>query len=213
MPGDVCTFPGNDGCQDGYSRLYPNSCCCTPSTPILVDVAGNGFNLTDAEHGVVFDIFGNGNRRHFGWTQAGSDDAWLVLDRNNNGVVDNGTELFGNFTPQPTPPAGQQRNGFLALGEYDKSANGGNGDGKITSSDSIFASLRLWRDTNHNGVSESTEMYGLDELRVKSIELQFKESKKTDDHGNRFKYRAKVTDSRDANVGRWAWDVFLVSAP
>ena len=82
--------------------------------------------------------------------------------------------MFGNFTPQPTPPAGQQRNGFLALGEYDKWANGGNGDGKITSSDSIFASLRLWRDTNHNGVSESKELYGLDELHVKSIELQFK---------------------------------------
>ena len=49
-------------------------------------------------------------------------------------------------------------------------------------------------------------------LSHKTIDLDYKESKRTDGYGNRFKYRAKVKDTRDAQLGRWAWDVFLVSA-
>ena len=64
---------------------------------------------------------------------------------------------------------------------------------------------------NHNGVSEPQELHALSELHIKALELDYKISKRTDQFGNQFKYRAKVRDTRHGQVGRWAWDVFLVA--
>jgi hypothetical protein len=207
-------YNGSDGfCQTwpigAYHESYDSNLC--PGSPIVVDVSGNGFSLTDTQHGVAFDLNGDGDPDQLSWTEIGSDDAWLALDRNGNGTIDYGQELFGNFTPQPVPPASKERNGFLALAEYDKAPNHGNGDGKITSQDAIFASLRLWQDINHNGISEVSELQPLVVLGLKTLELNYQTAKRTDQYGNQFRYRAKVKDLHDAQVGRWAWDVFLLS--
>jgi hypothetical protein len=180
----------------------------TCASPIIIDLTGNGFQLTSAANGIKFDIANSGTSIQMAWT-ANSNNAWLVLDRNGNGVINSGAEMFGNFTSQPSSP---HPNGFAALAVYDDPANGGNGDGVIDARDTIFSSLRLWVDANHDGISQPGELHTLPELGIFSISLDYALSERKDQYGNLFRYRARVNQGMNgpADVGKTAYDVFLV---
>jgi hypothetical protein len=218
--------PSGDACGDyGYSQFdpcyYDYGCntpyyqytsqgggCCYPTTPIIIDVSGRGYNLTDFHNGVMFDMTGTGIKTKVSWTAAGSDNAFLVLDRNGNGTIDNAKELFGNVAQQPRS---SNPNGFLALAEFDKAENGGNGDGQIDKKDSVFARLRLWQDVNHNGISESGELHTLPSLGIESIELKYADSRWTDAYKNWFRYKSAVGVKIDGGaIERPAYDVLLI---
>lgn len=211
-PAPIC--PVTAGCLRGtgceVAQWDTSTCswnCVVGVSPILIDVSGNGFQLTSAQNGVSFDITGTSNPTEIAWTAPGSQNAFLCLP-DSNGACDDGKDLFGNFTPQPpssTP------NGFAALAVYDTPAMGGNGDGWIDAHDAIFSSLRLWIDANHDGISQPNEVFTLPQLGITSINLDYKLSQRTDQYGNVFRYRAKVGST--SGVGRWAYDVFLVTQP
>jgi hypothetical protein len=200
----------SSGCMDMNGICIP-SCNASDgsggSSPVIVDVNGDGFHLTSAEAGVQFDFFGSGKKVQISWTQAGSDDAFLVLDRNGNGLIDSAKEMFGNITAQQPS---KEPNGFLALAEFDGVTQGGNGDGIIDKKDAVFSRLRAWQDKNHNGISEPEELLTLRQVGIDIIDLNYRELRKTDEFGNQFRFRSQVRDVRGAHVGRWAYDVFLV---
>lgn len=183
--------------------------CCNPNnTPIIVDIEGDGYQMTSVDDGVDFDIASDGHRYRVSWTAATSDDAWLVLDRNGNGRVDSAAELFGSVTEQPP---NSNPNGFEALRVLDQVANGGNANGWIDSGDQMFARLQLWRDSNHSGISESNELFTLSQLGISGISLNYHKSKRIDEYGNQFQFRARVVRTqRTTGREHWAYDVFLV---
>jgi hypothetical protein len=165
--------------------------------------------MSSAADGVPFDILGDGRLRPVAWTARGSEASWLVLDRNGNGTIDDGTELFGSATPQPPPGKDELKNGFAALGVYDDPALGGNRDGYIDARDSIFASLRLWRDGDHDGQTDAGELHTLASRGVARISLRYRVADRVDEHGNAFYLKGRAFDEAGRSRGIFLWDVFL----
>ena len=182
-------MPVEGYCPLGTVKLF--NCCCYWS-PLIIDLDGNGFQFTNVGNGVLFDAAGNGVLSRTPWTVASSADGWLALDRNSNGTIDDGKELFGNFTQQNGDPMNRPNNGFNALRYFDESLNGGNEDGKIDWEDNVYNALRIWVDTNHNGISEPNELRTMQAAGVDSVDLDYYESQLTDAFGNRFKYKSQA---------------------
>ena len=200
-------------------------------SPIVIDISrywdwttnsGTGYQFTDVSGGVQFDLNGDGLTEKVAWPTAASENAWLALDRDGNGIINNGKELFGNYTDQ-VGPAGEviprgQGNGWLALAEFDRGRSGGNDNGVIDVGDAVFQNLRLWVDRNHNGISESNELITLQSIGITRIELLYADVPWTDQYGNNFKLRARfVWGSLDQEpYVEWykdAWDVFPLWTP
>lgn len=168
--------------------------CELPNCPLIVDTARDGYRLTSVENGVRFDLNADGVPEQVAWTRRDSDDAFLVMDRNGNGQIDDGTELFGNFTPVfPDKPDVTAANGFEALRFTEAPAYGQSyADRQIDRRDAVYARLLLWRDRNHNGYSEPDELEPLKRSGIAAIETDYRSSRKVDRHGNEFRQRGRV---------------------
>lgn len=140
---------------------------CNVGDPLVLDLGGDGVHVVAlSESRARFDLFGTGQRLPVAWVRG--DDALLALDKNGNGVIDDGHELFGNFVGDTG--FHEVESGFSHLALYDRPDRGGDGDGKITANDAIFAALVLWRDDG-DGVSRPDELFSLARAGVVSIDL------------------------------------------
>ena len=180
-------------------------------SPIIVDFAGDGFDLSGFDSPVNFDINADGYLETTGWTRGGQrlDDGFLALDRNDNGEIDDGSELFGDSTPMNNARA---PHGYEALYVLDQ---GGNANGWIDSGDPIYRRLVLWFDANHNGFSEPSELRPLEALGVLAIEVEpYALGTQHDEHGNYARYLGRAIVRRGGGrVVVQTADVFFVVAP
>lgn len=195
-----------DTCTGADSYCIGDAGC----TPILLAIgADSNYPLTGPAEGVAFDLDGNGILTgRLGWTACGAEIGFLVNDRNGNGLIDDGSELFGNYSLNSL---GQRAaNGFAALAEFDQPANGGNGDGSIDAADLIWTQLKVWVDLNHDGISQKEELYTLNQLGISSISVEAAPEMRRDQYGNMFRLRAKFVIR---GMQRQAYDVYFATSP
>jgi hypothetical protein len=203
--------------------------------PIVIDLEGGDFvnAFTDVEHGVIWDFFGTNAPVRMSWTNPKRNIGFLVLDRNQDGIINNSHEMFGNLTNQPLSedekiavmkdaekahaagknPTPFPTNGFRALAVFDQTSKGGNNDGKLDEKDSIWSLLRIWVDTCQNANSQCGKIYTLDELGITSISLKYVSSDRTDQYGNKMKYEGSLTMRKAAPTAPKIYDVYFVTRP
>ena len=223
-PSPTTPYPGQST-QNGWYTWDPAACqwvwvncasdgqnCSPGGSPVVIDTLNKGFDFTDPTKGeyVSFDLRGDGTVGHYSWPKHGSGNAWLVYD-NGDGIIRDGKQLFGNFTPHSDGGIvnNQYANGFLALAWYDWPAQGGNLDALIDKKDAVWQHLKLWTD-EHCYLSPDTpcqsrpsELHDLDALGIHSLSLVYNPSPKIDSVGNKYKYNAVVNpDIHDAPVNK-----------
>jgi hypothetical protein len=152
------------GVQDGVDQEYALAAVsvfqvipCVVADPLIIDLDGDGIELTQIEDGVNFNLWGHGHVQAISWLNG--DDGFLALDRNQNGQIDNGSELFGNTSRDFA-------DGFEDLAQLDS-----NNDLLITADDALFAHLMVWQDSNTDGVSTANELMTISSLGIEMIPL------------------------------------------
>jgi Ca2+-binding RTX toxin-like protein len=170
----------------------------TVQSPLILDLDGDGIETTTVNGGAYFDHDKNGFAEQTSW--ASSDDGLLVLDRNGDGIINDGKELFGNKTPLKNNTLAS--NGFQALAEWDD-----NKDGKIDINDSVWSNLKVWQDYDGDGFSGSDELWNLSDLGITSINTGYTTSSLVDPNGNEHRQVGSFTRS-DGTMGT-ATDVWF----
>jgi len=140
----------------------------------VLDLDGNGINTLSAAQGVNFDLRGNGQVQRWGWV--GGNDGLLVMDRNGDGIINDGRELFGAGTVLANGKQGAD--GFTAMRQEDT-----NHDGKLDANDLHFKDLRVWVDANHDGKTDAGELKTLADLGIVEMNLGAKTGTEVD-NGN-----------------------------
>lgn len=174
-------------------------------SPIALDFVNKGMIQTipqDSE--VKFDLMGDGKPINTGWI-AGHQGGLLGLDLNHNGQIDDGRELFGQFTRLQNGKLAS--NGYEALKQYDE-----NNDGLIDQKDSVYGKLLVWLDMNKNGGSEPHELKTLSQMSVSSIGVKYQDvpTDKQWSNGNVIKYQAKFFGPRQCGKsGCNSYDIFF----
>jgi hypothetical protein len=157
-------------------------------SPIVIDTLKDGIRLGPAGRTVSFDVNADGLPDTVQWVRPGGDDAFLTLDRNRNGVVDDGSELFGVGTP--LLEGGTAPNGFVGLAQYDQPLLGGNDDGVISRADAIWPELMLWMDSNADGIATRDEMRRPETFGLTSFSIIPRVRRYIDPAGNSLPYWA-----------------------
>jgi hypothetical protein len=155
----------------------------TPLDPLVIDLGQDGIHLGEKGVGVMFDLMANGSPIRMQWTAPGGNEAFVVIDKNGNGIADDGSELLTNYNwlmLENTVAA----NGFADLAQYDQTALGGNDDGFISNADAVWHELNLWLDKNADGISTAHEMIKPANIGLTHFYTIPKENKRRDPAGN-----------------------------
>ena len=206
-PPGGCTI---EGCVWSYYE-----CDCVDCCPLVFDTTGRGYKLTSADRGVYFDINADGVQDAISWTDPTRDVAFLAFDRNGNGVIDHGEELFGNTTPLPPgSPQPRAEHGFDALASLEDESYGPSvRDGTIDARDAAYHKLLFWKDTSHDGVSQPAEIRRASAAGLIAVETRFRESKRQDEYGNEYRLRGISWWQRNNRLdARLFYDVWFVPA-
>ena len=194
-------------CADIHWEPPPRPDPPDENCPVLLDLDQNGFHLSGPDPAVSFDIDADGVRDRIAWTRADDDDAFLCMDRNHNGVIDDGRELFGYATLLQNGQPAQV--GYRALAELDSPGAGGNSDGKVDTHDQSYHSLCAWTDANRDGVSQANEIQGLEESGVVALSYNYRTTGLRDAYGNLFRYVSRADMRVPAGTVR-SWPTFDV---
>ncbi|WP_371864829.1 hypothetical protein [Neisseria yangbaofengii] len=163
--------------RDGKYHVYD---------PLVLDLDGDGIETvgTQGYKGALFDHNSDGIRTSTGWISA--DDGLLVIDRNGDGLINNGGELFGDGTV--LKDGSNAAHGYAVLAEFDT-----NSDGKVDAQDADFAKLKVWRDLNQDGVSQEGELFTLAELNIQSLDVAYQDVNTRLGNGNTLAQKGSYT--------------------